>query len=32
MAEEEPQEPTAYFIEHWDGFRTSLFLLNGIVG
>jgi hypothetical protein len=23
--------PTAYFIEHLDGFRTSLFLLNGIV-
>ena len=23
--------PTAYFIEHLDGFRTALFLLNGIV-
>jgi hypothetical protein len=26
------RSPTAYFIEHLDGFRTSLFLLNGIVG
>jgi len=25
------KNPTAYFIEHLDGFRTSLFLLNGIV-
>ena len=25
------RNPTAYFIEHRDGFRTSLFLLNGIV-
>jgi hypothetical protein len=24
--------PVAYFFEHLDGFRTSLFLLNGIVG
>jgi hypothetical protein len=26
------RSPTAYFIEHLDGFRTSLFLLNGVVG
>jgi hypothetical protein len=26
------KNPTAYFIEHLDGFRTSLFLLNGIIG
>lgn len=25
------RNPVAYFIEHLDGFRTSLFLLNGIV-
>ncbi len=25
------RQPVAYFFEHLDGFRTSLFLLNGIV-
>ena len=25
------RSPVAYFFEHYDGFRTSLFLLNGIV-
>jgi len=25
------RNPTAYFIEHLDGFRTTLFLLNGLI-
>jgi len=25
------KNPTAYFIDHLDGFRTTLFLLNGVV-
>ncbi len=30
--QEQGESPLAYFIEHLDGFRTSLFILNGLVG